>query len=281
MKSIIKYSFLLLFVVLQVKAQVAIGKGSVSNGALLDVSPSTGKGVLFPKVILSDLADAQKPVPKPIDGMIVYNISGRQVPGYYIYKNSAWQLIADSYNVITDFLIQSSSQYTMMAGKDNGSYERIPAVANMSQLSNEIAGSSFNPATNQITLPAGAYTVDVIFNNITSKANVNDANPLGKSSRSNLHAYIGQLMTTTGVQLGVNTSVQSLELTSNTLPVVKGFHNASFSFSFKLAATTTFYFQLTHGELTSYGYNIPTTAYTGEIAPEMTFIHIQRALFNQ
>ena len=56
-------------------AQVAIGKTSVDNSAVLDISGATNKGVLLPRVDIVDILNNTSPVSNPKEGLIVYSRS--------------------------------------------------------------------------------------------------------------------------------------------------------------------------------------------------------------
>ncbi|GAB4204457.1 MAG: hypothetical protein Fur0023_12260 [Bacteroidia bacterium] len=77
--------------------KVGIGTSTITNNAILQVS-SPNKGVMFPKVSLSNATDnITIPVSSPSDdGLIVYNTSTsgtgsvQVVPGYYYWQNNRW-----------------------------------------------------------------------------------------------------------------------------------------------------------------------------------------------
>jgi hypothetical protein len=86
------------------QAQVAVNTDGTSpeDCAILDIN-AADKGVLFPRVSISDL-DTQTPIEGiMIDGLIVYNITetdGIQ-KGFYFWRESKWNLIKDGSSILT------------------------------------------------------------------------------------------------------------------------------------------------------------------------------------
>ena len=70
-------------------ANVGIG-GTPNTSAKLDIS-ATNKGILIPRV-----TSANKPTPA-VEGLLIYQTDN--TPGFYYYKNSAWERIADQSSI--------------------------------------------------------------------------------------------------------------------------------------------------------------------------------------
>lgn len=93
-----KIRILFIFTVLSVNAlcaQVGIGftSGTPDASAVLDVK-NTSKGVLIPRVSLSDVTDALSPVNTPATSLLVYNtnatVTGGNGTGVYYFNGTIW-----------------------------------------------------------------------------------------------------------------------------------------------------------------------------------------------
>jgi len=86
----------LLFSVLALNAQVAInntGEGPVES-AILDVQ-STDKGMLIPRMEITDVDSDLSPVESPAEGLLIYNIGTTDnIPkGFYYWSNARWNVV--------------------------------------------------------------------------------------------------------------------------------------------------------------------------------------------
>lgn len=209
--------------------QVGIGTNVVDNSAILEVSNTSNQGVLLPIVYLgNEVSDTEFPILNPVDGMMVYNQGGPQIPGYYYWSDGIWRLLADNYNNITDLvLLGKNVNETLFSNVPNNQYVEIGSVFEV--FSNNIKLSNYNSTGNVITLPAGYYSIqlDVEFSipNIT-------ADVLQTGSGINLYKMKAQLFNSAGSPLGP-------ESIGNSTLNKKNEKNGSFIFDFKLTCNTT------------------------------------------
>jgi len=65
------------------------GDGSYPDGsAMLDVK-ATDKGILIPRVQLDDASTAS-PVTSPVEGLMIYNLTGTEEKGFYFWNGTEW-----------------------------------------------------------------------------------------------------------------------------------------------------------------------------------------------
>lgn len=274
-----KKVFILLLVFslnLFLKSQVSIGKMSADDSAELDVTNISNKGVLLPRVDITDILNAATPVASPKDGLIVYNKGNTISPGIYIWKNNKWNLMADSRNVLGYMMLQRSTNYNILGGVANGTFKNFNDAA-FSVLRNEIGGS-YNAATGYITLPGNSgYLVNICFNISTTQESGSagiGGTPL------HLHQYIVRLLDpATGVQYGKSLSInaQSLAITgakSHTL-------NLSFAFITNSVLPIQLMPSITHATGGTYQSGSGGTApNNGEIILTNAKVDIERSVLN-
>ena len=75
LKTIKKFMFLLIILfAMDASAQVVLGGTTIDNGAIFQMK-STNKGLMLPKVALSDRNDATTIDPGNVEGLWVYNLA--------------------------------------------------------------------------------------------------------------------------------------------------------------------------------------------------------------
>ena len=74
-------------------AQVGIGTTTPNASAMLDIT-STNKGLLIPRVALSNISNTTSPINNPVEGLMVWNTSNGTVggtgKGFYYFNGSVW-----------------------------------------------------------------------------------------------------------------------------------------------------------------------------------------------
>lgn len=258
-------------------AQVAIGKTSVDNSAVLDISGSTNKGVLLPRVDIVDILNNTSPVSNPVEGLIVYNKGNTISPGIYVWKNNMWNQIADTYNLVSYLVLQRTTNYSVLGNTTNGSYKNFNDAA-FTVLSNDI-GAAYNNSTGVITLPGNSgYLVNICLN-ITDNLE-GTTNGIG-NTQIHLHQYTLKLIDpVSGTQFGKTISINAQSNASTKT------HTLNLSFSFvtnsatpinllpSIAHATGGTYQLGNGASTA-------AASTGEIIITNAKVDIQRSALNQ
>ena len=132
-----KILFLLfLFLILSIKAQVGIG-GNPDNAAMLDIQ-STHKGLLIPRVSLSNITDTSLDGTYTVsEGMIIYNtnanVTGGNGKGLYYFNGTQWEkFTVNSYNVSSVTIGTNEITKNNTTGEDVAGYDTAlePSVYN-------------------------------------------------------------------------------------------------------------------------------------------------------
>jgi hypothetical protein len=211
--------------------QVAIGKTTVNSSAVLEVSSSSNKGILPPRVDIVDILSSTIPVNAPTDGLVVYNKGNTISPGLYIWKNNKWNQISDTYNLVSYLILQRTTDYPVLAGLANGTFKNFNDAA-FNIVSNTI-GASYNSATGIITLPGNSgYIVNVSLD----MKDIEESSTLGVGGTPiHVHQYVLKLIDPgTGTQYGQAISVNSLSFAGTNSRT----HTINLSFSFVTASTS-------------------------------------------
>ena len=111
MKTKILLLIAITFISSSIFAQVAVNTSGAEAHAssILDIN-STDKGLLIPRVDISDVNSNLTPVVNPAEGLIVYNLSGGSLPaGFYYWSGADWKLVTNSTSVLTNS--QTSNLY--------------------------------------------------------------------------------------------------------------------------------------------------------------------------
>ncbi|WP_414847221.1 hypothetical protein [Chryseobacterium sp. IT-36CA2] len=222
------YILLLLIITQTIYAQVAIGKTTVNSSAALDVA-STTKGVLLPRVDIIDVLSNTSPVNNPSDGLVVYNKGNSISPGVYIWKNNMWNLLSDTYNLVSYMMLQRTTDYTILGSLANGTYKNFNDAA-FTVVSNDI-GASYNTSTGVVTLPGNSgYLINVCLNVRTALENTTGG--IG-GTQVHLHQYLVKLVDpVSGTQYGKTISINAQSIASNKT------HTLNMSFSFVTTSTS-------------------------------------------
>ncbi|ROI04407.1 hypothetical protein EGI16_09430 [Chryseobacterium sp. G0240] len=266
---------LLLCIVQTLYAQVAIGKTTVTSSAVLDVSQSTNKGVLLPRVDIVDILNNTSPVNNPAEGLIVYNKGNSISPGIYVWKNNRWTQLADTYNLVSYMILQRASDYTILGNFTNGTFKNFTDAA-FTVVSNDI-GASYNTASGVITLPGNSgYLVNLCLNIRTAQESTTAG--IG-GTPVHLHQYLVKLVDpVSGTQYGKTISINAQSIASNKTHTL----NLSFSFVATSATPITLVPSIAHDAGGTYQLGSGGTApNNGEIIITNTKVDIQRSALNQ
>ena len=131
MKTNYLISFLGVFfiAILQVYPQVAINDNGAEaeSSAMLDINASD-KGLMIPRVVITDVDSDMTPVENPAEGLLVYNTGSVDVPkGFYSWKGDEWVQMTDQRSQLS--FEQTSGLY--LAGE---LYEHNPLGTNPSSI---------------------------------------------------------------------------------------------------------------------------------------------------
>ena len=256
---------LLFFLLLQIgiNAQVKIGEIADDNSAALQVSDFSNKGVLIPRVEITDITNKQKPIANPADGMIVYNHGHVIAEGVYIWFNNKWNQLADTNNIVGFLLLQRTTDYPMS----------LPAntFVNLSnadlQIFHNDFGAIYDDATGIITLPGkSGYIINMCLNIRTTAETATSG---VASTPVNAHNYQVKLINpNTGTQYGETINFNAIS--SGSVSTAKS-HIVNVSFSFYTRGTTPLEIipSIAHGT---------NGTYTGDIIIENIKIDVQRAM---
>jgi hypothetical protein len=269
------YILLLLIIAQTIYAQVAIGKTSVNSSAVLDVSQTTNKGVLLPRVDIVDVLSNSSPVNNPAEGLVVYNKGNSISPGLYIWKNNRWTQLSDTYNLVSYMMLQRSSDYAILGGLANGTYKNFNDAA-FTVVSNDI-GALYNTSTGIITLPGNSgYLVNVCLNIRTALESTTAG--IGGTS-VHLHQYLVKLIDpSSGNQYGKTISINAQSIAGNKTHTL----NMSFSFVTTSAAPILLVPAIAHDTGGTYQNGSGGTApNNGEIIITNAKVDIQRSALNQ
>ncbi len=214
-------------------AQLGIGTTSVKPSAGLEVSSSTNKGLLLPRVDISDITDSTKPINNPATGLIVFNIGSMLTSGIYIWYDAQWNLVSDSAGLVGFMLLQKKGDVSILGGLDNGTYQNFTSGFNMNVLKNDI-GANYT-SEGAITLPANSgYVLNLCIN----IRNTKETKTSGiKNFPIQVHLYQIKLIdpstnTQYGDTISINATSSTLDNSTNTF-VGNHLINASFAFSTK------------------------------------------------
>ncbi len=269
------YILLLLIIAQTIYAQVAIGKTTVNSSAVLDVASTTNKGVLLPRVDIVDVLSNTSPINSPAEGLVVYNKGNSISPGVYIWKNNMWNLLSDTYNLVSYMMLQRTTDYTILGGLANGTYKNFNDAA-FTTVSNNI-GASYNTSTGVITLPGNSgYLINVCLNIRTALENTTGG--IG-GTQVHLHQYLVKLVDpVSGTQYGKTISINAQSIASNKTHTL----NMSFSFVTTSASPISLVPAIAHDAGGTYQNGTGGTApNNGEIIITNAKIDIQRSALNQ
>lgn len=268
MKNILITPFL--FLIGNLYAQVGVGTTSPHPSSALEVSANTGKAFLPARVTLGELFDNTNPVNNPAEGLIVYNVGGTQMEGFYIWNKGLWSAVAASANSVSNAVVTNNTSNIMLTGLANGVFQTMTGG---SMVFSSITGVSYDPLTGSISLPAGKYSVTVALN--IAVPDEAPSSGLGSTIRTHVHYYEAKLTNTSGtVQYGSSVLENA---TSNASADKK--HTANFSFSVELISPTTLTFKLSHHTGGTYENGLGgISPNNGRITVSNSLIHVQKSL---
>ncbi|MDA6072746.1 hypothetical protein NJT12_24285 [Flavobacterium sp. AC] len=223
--------------------------------AVLDLSNNTAKrAFLPPRVVLSTLTDKVNPITSPAAGLIVYNIGTTQLPGYYIFDNGVWNLMATRENSVVNaiFTKTPSEVKTISTAYSN--------VTGFTKFFNNSGIGISDDENSTITLQPGKYVANVSFNISTNETTTNG---IGTTIKTQAHFYSGRLWNGSKM-LGPEIQLNEISNTSGTKK-----HAVTFVFSFELTTSDSFQFQLARRN---------GGTYTGTISIDNAFINIEKSL---
>lgn len=223
--------------------------------AVLDLSNNTAKkAFLPPRVALTTLTDKVNPIAAPAAGLIVYNIGATQLPGYYIFDNGVWNLMATRENSVVNAIFTKTTSETKAIST---SYS---GVIGFTKLFNNSGTGISDDGNSTILLQPGKYVVNVSFNISTAETTTNG---IGTTTKTQAHFYSGRLWNGTKM-LGPEIQLNEISNTSGDKK-----HAPTFVFSFELTAADSFQFQLARRD---------GGTYTGAIKIDNAFINIEKSL---
>ncbi|WP_288447674.1 hypothetical protein [uncultured Chryseobacterium sp.] len=271
-----KYTLLLLLIAAQtIIAQVAIGKTIVNNSAVLEVSDSNNKGVIFPRVDIKDQFNKTSPVNNPVEGLMVYNQGNTISPGLYLWKNNKWTQLSDTYNLVDYMMLQRTTDYSVLGGLANGTYKNFNDAA-LTVIYNGI-GAAYNSTTGVVTLLGNSgYLVNVCMD-VRTAIESSTAGVAGTPVHA--HQYLVKLIDpVTGTQYGKTISLNTQSIASNKTQTL----NMSFSFVTNSATPINLVPAIAHDTGGTYENGVGgTTPNNGEIIITNAKIDIQRSALNQ
>ncbi|WP_456441704.1 hypothetical protein [Psychroserpens sp.] len=165
-------------------AQVGIGTTTPDPTSVLDIT-STDKGVLVPRVNLTDVTNLTTPINTPATGLLIWNtnasVTGGNGIGFYFFNSAQWMPIMENHIDDADFFESGTTN--------------VP---------NDINDNIFHTGSVSIG-------VDAIGPKVTIQDNTNDTEPALKINRTSTSlgsyaASINSNITTTGGGLNVNVS---------------------------------------------------------------------------
>ncbi len=119
-------------------AQVGIGTTTLDGSAQLDIT-ATDRGLLIPRVALTDVTNTSSPVNSPVESLMVYNtnaaVSGGDGTGFYFFNGTRWEkLIANTKNISTIPLWNDTVTINSTSGADITGYDSAlePSIYNSS-----------------------------------------------------------------------------------------------------------------------------------------------------
>lgn len=233
MRNSLKTFLTIIFILSQIflEAQTITNFVEGHPSAVLDMSNNpTTRGFVPPRVSLNDLTDTESPIQNPATGLIVYNTGTNQLPGFYIFEDGVWSLLASRENSVSNAVFNKLNTTTLAL---TTSYVTI---GGFTQLFNNSAGF-ITLTDDDIALQPGKYVVNIELNVSTEEPITNSIG--GSVARTHTHFYSGRLWDGANAVGGVvNTNASS-----NTSATIKK-HIVSFSFSFELTTLQTVNFQL-------------------------------------
>lgn len=229
---------LMVFVGMQVFAQVGIGTSTPNENSILDIASGYNGGpiggVIFPTYTLKSRTDLTTPILNPADGLIIYNDGKESHPkGLYYWHQNQWVKMMLSANGISQILVVKKNAATVAIPSSNTVPNILPAITvnssttDQSQLLNTVAwdgvvnntvtGASVNGE--RITLPAGTYRVDyagdINLKSLYANPDYSSLNKMG-FGQSYLNTYLADTLGNAITEKHVHSAVEaSLNFTTS------------------------------------------------------------------
>lgn len=261
MKKLI-YSFPILVASL-LNAQVGISKNTIDNSAILDISASTNKGLLIPRVAFksADLSSTTSPIVSPSEGLLVYNTDDSEVlKGFYIRSNNEWKLLSSNSNKTSDLFIYRTSSGTSFT--PSNTYADLSISSLKSNILVNTANAILLLNNNLITLDKGKYILTY-----TTEITTNETTTIGIANKKvHVHNYKMRVTDSNGNVLPNSTE----SFTSVNSHADSKTHTLIIKLRFDLDQSTSIKVQL--------GRNTANSTYTGSITPSNTSLHILKSV---
>ena len=106
------FVFLFLFAAISAYPQVAVNSnGAVPDeSAMLDIS-STDKGLLIPRMVITDIDSDISPVENPSTGLLIFNTGSAQVDaGFYTWTGNKWALMINTESSVINTIADMSAE---------------------------------------------------------------------------------------------------------------------------------------------------------------------------
>lgn len=246
-------------------AQILISnQKDTSSSGLIDISSSTSKGLLPPRLSYTDqnLNTKTQPILNPSEGLFFYNPNSTiQFPGYYLRSDNYWNLVSSDNNKTTDMLRYKTLNSTLVTFNPGETYSDF----NISSLSNELINTAgVIISGNNITLNKGTYIITLTLNVKTTEGVTGGIN----NKAVHVHSYRLRCTDTTGNIIPTSNEFK-VNLNSNGNSASQR-HTLVARISFSLPATTTVKLQMSR--------NLSNSTYTGDLAYDNASLHILNAI---
>lgn len=164
----------LLLVIDNTYGQIGIQTNNPDGSAILDIV-SSDKGLLIPRVTLSNDLSSPSPVSSPATGLLVYNTGSNQQNGFYYWSGSQWLMLTpDDGSTIEG---PSSSTDNAVARFDGTTGKVLQNSSVIIDDAANITGVN-NLTTNGFTLPVNAAEDRVLVSDASGNGSWQDALPL-------------------------------------------------------------------------------------------------------
>ncbi len=154
--------------------QIGIQTNNPDGSAILDIV-SSDKGLLIPRVTLSNDLSSPSPVSSPATGLLVYNIGTNQQSGFYYWSGNQWLMLTPDDGSAVEG--PGSSTDNAIARFDGTSGKIIQNSSVILDDGGNITGVN-NITTNGFTMPVNAALDKVLMSDATGNGSWQDALPL-------------------------------------------------------------------------------------------------------
>lgn len=155
-------------------AQVGIQTDSPDGSAVLDIV-SSNKGLLIPRLTLTNDLTNPSPVSAPATGLLIYNAGANQPTGFYFWTGSAWKMLKPQET--TDVQGPASSTDNAVARFDGTTGNKLQnSVVILDDNGNMTGVNSLTTAA--FTMPTGAGSGKVLVSDASGNASWDIALPL-------------------------------------------------------------------------------------------------------